>query len=320
MRQLDLILPNPTGLHARPAKVFVNTAKQFKANIRVQHGAKKANAKSVISVLTLGVEKGGQIRITVDGPDEDEALAVLKQAVETGLGDDLSMEMERVEQTAGPAPGNGQTSLSTPAPIRQKAAASETSVAGIPASAGVAIGPLYRFKHPEIKVDETAADPASEKERLQTGIDAARAELIDIHQQAQQRLGQSEAAIFEAHLAILDDPSLVEAAHRNIDRGQSAAVGWQAAIADIAATLAGLQDEMLAARAADIRDVGQRILRALTGAAPPGLNLPDEPVILIAAELTPSDTVTLDPQKVLGFCTADGGANGHTASLARALG
>jgi phosphotransferase system HPr (HPr) family protein len=89
MKQLDLTIHNPTGLHARPAAVFVNTAKQFQADIRVHHGAKKANAKSVISILTLGVRQGGQICITADGPDEDKALADLKVAVDSGLGDEL---------------------------------------------------------------------------------------------------------------------------------------------------------------------------------------------------------------------------------------
>jgi phosphotransferase system HPr (HPr) family protein len=77
MQELDLLIQNPTGLHARPAKIFVNTAKQFKADIRVFHGEKKANAKSLISMLTLGVESGSQIRIVVDGEDEQGALEAL---------------------------------------------------------------------------------------------------------------------------------------------------------------------------------------------------------------------------------------------------
>ncbi len=323
MKQLDLTVPNPTGLHARPAKVFVNTAKQFKADIRVQHGAKKANAKSVLSVLTLGVEKGGQIRITVDGPDEDEALAMLKEAIETGLGDDLAVGNGHTEKTAEKSKADGQVTATKPAQAESsatKAASGEKVVQGIPAASGLAIGPLHQFKQPEITVDETAADPATEKARLQTAIDAARAELAAVHQQVQQRIGAGEAAIFEAHLAILDDPELAEAANDNIDGGQSAGQGWQAAVETMATTMASLKDELLAARATDIRDVGNRVLRTLTGAVHDGPDLPDNPVILIATDLTPSDTVTLDPRKVVGFCTATGGANGHTAILARSLG
>ena len=87
MKQIDVVIHNPTGLHARPAKVFVNTAKQFDSDIRVEHGPKKANAKSMISLLTLGVESGSQIRILVEGDDEDAALLALETAVANGLGE-----------------------------------------------------------------------------------------------------------------------------------------------------------------------------------------------------------------------------------------
>jgi phosphotransferase system HPr (HPr) family protein len=87
MKQIDLVINNPTGLHARPAKTFVTLAKQYKSDIRVQHGEKVANAKSLISMLTLGAESGSQIRIMVDGEDEDAALAELGQAVISGLGE-----------------------------------------------------------------------------------------------------------------------------------------------------------------------------------------------------------------------------------------
>ena len=316
MKQLDLIVPNPTGLHARPAKTFVKTAKQFKSKIKVRHGKKEVNAKSVISVLTLGVEKGGQITLTVDGPDEDEALAVLKEAIEAGLGDDLS----EGQKPPKPAKTNGQAAAQKAAPAPPKTVTGEKSIRGIPASAGVAIGPLFQFKQAAITIDDSAADAATEKARLQAAIDVARRELTDIHQQVEQRLGGEEAAIFEAHLEILDDPELAEAAQTNIDNGQNAGQGWLAAVKTSAATLAQLQDELLAARATDIRDVGNRVLRVLSGAEKAGPSLPADPVILIATDLTPSDTVTLNPDKVLGFCTATGGANGHTAILARALG
>ncbi|MCQ3979180.1 MAG: phosphoenolpyruvate--protein phosphotransferase [Anaerolineae bacterium] len=313
MKQLDLIIQNPTGLHARPAAVFVNTAKQFQANIRVQHGAKKANAKSVISVLTLGVERGGQICITAEGPDEDEALAVLKTAVENGLGDEL--------------PGaNGHSTGPTeikPAPVEQPAAPSRVSDSirrGIPAAAGIAVGPVYQFQPVKLTIVETIATPEEERARLDAGLDSAKTELQTLYQQVLQRLGAGEAAIFEAHLAILADPDLRENALSYILAGQSATQSWQQAVEEMAAALAQLQDELLAARAADIRDVGQRVLRAVAGLNHSGPELPAEPVILIAHDLSPSDTVSLDPNRVLGFCTAVGGANGHTAILARALG
>jgi phosphocarrier protein FPr len=322
MKELDLILNNPSGLHARPAKVFVNTAKQFKADIRVQHGTKKVNAKSMISVLTLGVENGGQIRLIVDGPDEDEALAVLKTAVEEGLGDEIPGSASHADGKK-----DGDETQAAPAshppiePDRPKETeADQRIVRGVPASAGIAIGPLHQFRRAEIIINEIAAEPAQEKSRLQEAIKTAQTQLQLLHAQVTKRIGPEEAAIFEAHQAILDDPDLFEGAVERIDTGSSAGRAWQDTIQIAAATLAGLTDELLAARAADVRDVGNKVLRVLAGAVDDESLLPSEPVILIAEDLAPSDTASLDTSRVLGFCTAIGGANSHSAILARALG
>ncbi|HMQ32825.1 MAG TPA: HPr family phosphocarrier protein, partial [Chloroflexaceae bacterium] len=89
MQQLDLVITNSTGLHARPARVFVDVARQFQATIHVQHGAKRVNAKSLISVLTLGVAHGQRIQIDVSGDDEEQAASALALAVRGGLGEPL---------------------------------------------------------------------------------------------------------------------------------------------------------------------------------------------------------------------------------------
>src|SRR5215468_3642081 len=87
MRQLEVTINNETGLHARPAKTLVNLVKKFKSNIVIYHGAKKANAKSLISVLTLGASKGSQIKIEVSGEDEENAMAEIESAIHSGLGE-----------------------------------------------------------------------------------------------------------------------------------------------------------------------------------------------------------------------------------------
>src|SRR5258706_3850486 len=92
MKQLDLVIRNKTGLHARPARVFVDIAKQFQSTIRIGHGEKLVNAKSLISVLTLGVTSGQHISIDVDGADEAAAIAALEAAVWSGLGEEPAEE------------------------------------------------------------------------------------------------------------------------------------------------------------------------------------------------------------------------------------
>jgi phosphocarrier protein FPr len=88
MKQIEIVIHNRTGLHARPAKVLVTLAKQFKSDIRLQHGEKKANAKSMVSVLTLGAVSGSGITVQADGVDEEQALADIEAAIRAGLGDD----------------------------------------------------------------------------------------------------------------------------------------------------------------------------------------------------------------------------------------
>jgi multiphosphoryl transfer protein len=198
MKEVELVIKNPTGLHARPAKVFVNAAKQFKSDVRVYHGQKKANAKSLISMLTLGVETGNSIRIEVDGADEEVALEALATAVANGLGEEE--HIAAAEQAPSPPP--------TPPPASPPAV--DGQVKGLPAAPGIAIGPIYQLQQAELEVEETFAGASIEENRLQTAIEQARGQLHTLRRQMQQRQAGSEAAIFEVHLEILEDPDLLD--------------------------------------------------------------------------------------------------------------
>jgi phosphocarrier protein FPr len=311
MKQLDIVIHNPTGLHARPAKVFVNTAKQFESDIRVEHGEKKANAKSLISMLTLGVESGSQIRILVDGADEEAALQELQTAVANGLGE--GDEQTQAPAAQAPKPTNGQQ------PIPEETESAPNMLKGIPAAPGIAIGPIYLLQHEEIEIEETFQGVSEEEDRLQKAIEKARGQLIGLHKQMMKSAAASEAAIFEVHQEILEDPDLLDAVLARIEKKQSAAHAWQTTIDARAQTMAKLNDPLLAGRAADIQDVGYRVLRLLMGSDDQRVSLPDHPVILVANDLSPSDTAALDRNKVLGFVTAAGGPTAHSAIIARAL-
>jgi phosphocarrier protein FPr len=320
MKQLELIIQNPTGLHARPAAVFVNTAKQFQAKVQIQHGPKKANAKNILSVLTLGVKKGGQIHLTLDGPDEDEALLALKTAIESGLGDEIPLETKQSKPQ--PAQENTPYPKTPPQaePILTPSQNSDQVMHGLAGASGIAIGPVYQFRPAKFEIPKSASDPDQERKQLQNAIVAAQTELNRLHAEVSKRIGAHEAAIFEAHLAILDDIELQETAHAEINNGSSAGWAWKNTVDAKASQLAELDDDLLAARAADVRDAGNQGLRILVGTDNHKIDLPANPVILVAEDLSPSDTVSLEPDRVLGFCTATGGANSHTAILARALG
>ncbi len=312
MQEKDLLIENPTGLHARPAKIFVNTAKQFKSDIRVHHGEKKANAKSMISMLTLGVESGSRIRVVVEGEDEGAALAALDAIVAAGLG-----EAELMEETAAEEPATKPPEI-TPED-RHPDRVDGKHIRGIAAAPGTAIGPIFQYKKSALEIEETFAGSSEEQTRLQKAIETARGQLKALNKRMRKEVASAEAAIFEVHLELLDDPELLDLVLARIDAKESAAQAWQTTIEARANMLSQLEDPLLSARSADLHDVGYRVLRVLVGASDTDVRLPDKPVILIADDLSPSDTASLDKDKVLGFCTASGGPTSHSAIIARAL-
>ena len=307
MKQIDLVIQNKTGLHARPAKVLVNLAKQYKANIRIQHGPKKANAKSMVSILTLGAGKGSSVTLEVDGEDEDKALEDIAAAIRAGLGDAL----DHAEPNGQPVPAP----TAQPAPAVSQPQTPPGTLQGASAAPGIAVGPVFHFKQTEL--DLHAAKIQTD---LNTAMSQARDQLTALNRQMKDKKLGAEAAIFEAHIELLEDPELSEAVQARIANGENPAQAWQTSIEERAATIASLKDEILSARAADLRDVGRRVLNILFGVTETGLQLPSNPVIILARDLSPSDTASFDPDRVLGFCIVEGGPTSHIAILARALG
>ncbi|MDQ4070905.1 MAG: phosphoenolpyruvate--protein phosphotransferase, partial [Actinomycetota bacterium] len=193
-------------------------------------------------------------------------------------------------------------------------------VRGIAASPGIAIGPLWHLKRRRLVVERTARDPVAEERRLRKAIESARAELRDLYEDVKARSGPGKAAIFRAHEAFLDDPDLLAASGEDIRGGSSAGWAWREAIGARVSALQRVDDPLLAARAVDLGDVGQRVLRFLAETDEDEPHLPDHPVVLVADDLSPSDTAAIDPKRVVGFSTALGGPTSHTAIIARALG
>jgi multiphosphoryl transfer protein len=304
--QLQLVVHNRLGLHARPAARFVTTANRFTADIAVLKNGRSANAKSINQVATLGVRQGDAIVVTAAGGDAVQALAALQQLADDNFGDPPETE----EPAAGLAPA--------PAAVVQSAPG---ALSGIPASPGIAIGPAaqYRPRLPAIP-RYPAEDPQAEWLRLQVALNQARDEIQAVYRSAVSQVGPDEAAIFEAHALFLQDPSLLEKAEQTIfGRQINAEAAWEQSINQQADEYHALLDPYMQARAADVLDAGQRVLQHLLGLERPALDF-DRPSILIAADLTPSDTARLDPKQVLGICTERGGSTSHSAILARALG
>lgn len=193
---------------------------------------------------------------------------------------------------------------------------------GIPASPGISRGPAFVYQEQDLSVPRRQSqDSEDELRRLDKAIAIASEQITSLQTKAETEAGAEEAAIFEAHALFLQDPTLITAVHEAIqERNLNAEAAWIDAIEVNAANLEALEDEYFRARAADVRDVGQRVLRILLGVAESDLADLTTPSIVLARDLTPSDTVRLDKSLVTGFCTAEGGPTSHTAILAKALG
>jgi phosphoenolpyruvate-protein phosphotransferase (PTS system enzyme I) len=197
----------------------------------------------------------------------------------------------------------------------------EKILKGIPASEGIAIGPAYCYVQPELRIPVRLPDAAErEMERFQSAREQAHVELQGLYESVKARIGEQEASIFEAHQMMLSDPMLDLKVREQIDAGAIVEKAVLIASNELADMLAGMADELFAARAIDVKDVGCRLLRILLGYPDTALSAVKEPSIVVASDLTPSDTASLDPKLTLGFCTVQGGLTSHSAILARTLG
>ena len=293
-------LPNRLGLHARPAAQLVRLTRRYRARVMLQNLTQRtgpAAGDSINGVLSLGARQGHQLRICAQGPEAHDALAALGNFIESGCGD----KEELVERIPNRLPQPSQHQLS-----------------GIPASAGIAIGPLVKLRPAAIELTPRAiGSPAAERQRLMSAVRGAQEETRALYEWSKAHIGADEAGIFDAQSLFLEDPELLGGASRMLGAGAESA--WQAETTRLTNRLAALEDPYLRARAADVTDVAARVLRRLTGQTS-GVRVLREPAILTAHDLTPSEVKDLDPAMALGLCLETGSASAHSIILARAMG
>lgn len=196
-----------------------------------------------------------------------------------------------------------------------------TQLSGIAASDGIAIAKAYRFVQPDLTFTKTTVqDIEAEQQRLAAALAKAEQELVAIQQQTVEKFSAEEAAIFEAHLLVLKDPELIGPIKQKM---ADEAVNAEYALHDVSTMFVTLfesmDDEYMSARASDIKDVTNRILAHLLGVHIPNPSHINEQVIIVANDLTPSETAQLDRNFVLGFITDIGGRTSHSAIMARSL-
>lgn len=306
---VQVTLANAHGLHARPAKELAQLAKGFEGEIHVRlvgSGEAAVSAKSLSRLLSLGARRGQVLELAAEPSIAADALPALLAAIEQGLGEEVEPLPVATPDALEAAPS---VRVDVPAP------AAGSILRAVAAAPGIAIGPAHVDVPQHFDYAPRGASPAAEQQRLEGAVGAVR---TDIQQLVERGTAQSIRDIFITHLEMLDDPALTEEVAQRLRQGDSAEAAWVTVIETAAKRQEALHDALLAERAADLRDIGRRVLAQLCGVE--ARRAPDEPYVLVMDEVGPSDVARLDPARVAGILTARGGATAHSAIVARALG
>lgn len=188
---------------------------------------------------------------------------------------------------------------------------------GRPAYSGIAIGRAYVYRKQSHQLPPSCGDAAKEQEKFNDAVETARTQLQELFEQTKKDLGEEQAMIIDVQMMMLDDLDFLEGVQEMIQGGAGAAEAAQETGESFSAAFAAMDDEYMKARAVDVKDVSQRIVKILCGGQM-GVVM-DEPGILVAEDLTPSETVQLPKDKILAFVTRQGSSNSHTAILARIM-
>ncbi|MFD1558967.1 phosphoenolpyruvate--protein phosphotransferase [Paraburkholderia silviterrae] len=325
----SVTLTHAGGLHARPAARARESVRGIDARVEVRFGERKAAIESVVGLLGLGAGEGATIELVGLGREAQKAVdavanELLREAPGEG-GEAPARQLSPAPVTAAVASAAGASVAAQPAALGVSGAPG--TLIGVCAAPGVAVGKLVRWDDAELEPSELASGPSSAESRLlDKAVASVDGELDASVRAASQRGAIGEAGIFQMHRVLLEDPTLIDAARDLISLGKSAGFAWRASIREQIAVLGKVDDPLLAERAADLRDLEKRVLRALANASGAGnamgaaqRELPEE-AVLAADEFTPSDLASLDRKRVTALVMARGGATSHAAIIARQAG
>jgi phosphocarrier protein len=286
------------GLHTRPAALIRQTAQGFKSRSQLHFQGKTASCDSVMGMMGLAITEQAEVHVSCRGSDAEAALHALLSTLSTALAEEAHAV--------------------APAVKAQHRSAEAGVLHGVCAAPGLVAGPLVRLDGIQLPEDAGRHNVEEQRQQLNSALGHVRREIQLTLENAKARRHRDEEAIFSAHLALLEDPILLDAAHLAIDQGSAASHAWSRSIDVQCKVLQQLGSTLLAERANDLRDLRQRVLRVLLGEAwqfdvPAG-------AIVAAQELTPSELLQLCAQGVAGVCMVEGGATSHVAILARGKG
>ncbi|QAY77873.1 phosphoenolpyruvate--protein phosphotransferase [Sphingosinicella sp. BN140058] len=299
----DVLVSLPNGIHARPAARIAAGAKAFNADVTLRAKDGEARARSPVSVMALDIRAGDRIEIHATGPDAEAAASALATLIET--------ELPALEDHSPPV-----RAASEPASAPATSAGAEPGrISGVCAVPGLVIGTAVQLRKTVQEVAREGKGAAEERRTLDTALSEVRANLAA----ASAGREATAAAIATAHLELIEDDDILEAAHAGLARGESAGFAWRSALAGVAADLQATGNPLLQERVQDLLDLERQVLAVIGGEQ--RASLPDFPAdaIVLAEGILPSDVVALTG-RIAGLCTADGGPTSHVAVLAAAAG
>lgn len=290
------VVENPHGLHARPAARLVSEVRALDASVQLRNvttGGSPVPAGSLSRVATLAALRGHEVEVRASGPQAQEAVEHLLTLAARRFD-------EADEETAEPPAQALAASISGP----------------LPASPGIAIGPVRRLTAVPVDLDqESVGEPAAEWRRVVESVAAVRRDIEYVRVVTAREVGAEQATIFDAHLSLLTDAEMLADVKARTGTGIGAVAAWAGCLADVEREWASLPDPYLRERAADVHAVGDQVLRALTGE--PARQMTSRGV-LVAGDLTPAETAGLNLGLVTGVVLAQGSPTSHAAILARA--
>ncbi|HKS08241.1 MAG TPA: phosphoenolpyruvate--protein phosphotransferase [Pyrinomonadaceae bacterium] len=302
MAERTLEVSSRLGLHARAAANLVRVASKFKSKLTLQRpeGGLEADAKSILSILTLAASYGTALKLVATGDDEQEALVAIVDLFSRAFD-----ENEKVQ------------------PRPSVAVKEELRCQGLGVSDGVVIGRVLRLQkgaRDVYRAEIGDGDLERERRRFRAAVRLSRRQLETIKQRAEKELGRGHAYIFDAHLLFLEDAKLTRDVEDYIVREHSNAEWATKVVGDrLLSIYAQMNDEYLRERGSDIEDVIQRLLANLTGE---GLKYPNLSVdaVIVSPDVLPSTVAELDLNHVKAIATDSGGWTSHMAIIARGLG
>lgn len=295
-----LTINNLHGLHARPAAKFVQMAGEFLSHITVKNLTKNkgpVNARSLNKLAALEILYENQILVSAFGDDAAEAITALTQLNENNYGESSKVSLEPV--------------------TKRKRADGKFSI-----SEGYAIGRAkLNNKKEDVMKEEIIEQPELEIKKITEALSESKNKISMDIENLQNILKKEEIEIFEAHKVLLDDPDIIEQTILLIkNQKYSAQYAWKKTIEKVVKKYQNLKDEYLQIRANDIQDIGRRVLDQMQGITSILEINSQEPVILFDRELTPTQVISLDSEKVIGIVTELGSTTSHAAILIRAIG